>query len=130
MATWQTVQRILAEFPQTTEGTSYRTPAFRIGKRFFVRLREDGDSLVVKADQQLRAALLGEGDPPFYTTPHYDGPASGFVLVRLALIDEDELRDVLTDAWLINAPTKLAGRWRTGTATNDERGSRDEYPAT
>lgn len=112
MATWATVQQIMAGFPETTEGTSYGTPAFRIRKAFFVRLREDEDTLVVKAGQHLRAALLAQGDPPFHTTPHYDSPDSSYVLVRLAAISEAELRDVLTDAWLIDAPPKLADRRR------------------
>lgn len=114
MANWETVRRILVGFPETVEGTSYRTAAFRIRKQFFVRLREDDDTLVIKAGQQLRAALLTEGDPPFYTTTHYDGPESGHVLVRLGTIGDDELRDVLTDAWLVNAPERLASQWRSG----------------
>ncbi len=118
MANWGTVQRILADFPETIEGTSYRTAAFRIRKQFFARLREDGDSLAVKVGQQFRAALLAEGDPPFYTTPHYDGPESGLVLIRLSMIGDDDLLDVLTDAWLVNAPERLAERWRSGNAAS------------
>ena len=116
MATWATIQQIMAGFPETTEGTSYGTPAFRIRKAFFVRLRDEGDALVVKAGQHLRAALLQDGDPPFHTTPHYDGPNSGLVLIRLAAISDDELRDVLTDAWLVNAPPKLAAQWESRTS--------------
>lgn len=114
MATWETVQRILAGFPETSEGTSYRTPAFRLRKRLVVRLREDGDSLVVHTGVSLRAALLGQGDRPFFTLPHYDREGSPYVLVRLGQIDDAELRDVLTDAWLINAPISLADRWQSG----------------
>ena len=112
MADWATIQRIMAGFPETTEGTSYGTPAFRIRKAFFVRLRDAGDVLVVKAGQELRAALLADGDPPFHTTPHYDGPDSGYVLIRLGAIADDDLRDVLTDAWLVNAPPALASQLR------------------
>lgn len=105
---WARVQRIMAGFPETTEGASYGTPAFRIRKAFFVRLRDEGDNLVVKTGQHLRAALLAQGDPEFHTTPHYDGPDSGYVLIRLVAIGDDDLRDVLTDAWLVNAPPALA----------------------
>lgn len=115
MADWATVQRIMATFPETIEGMSYRTPAFRIRKLFFVRLRDEGDTLVVNAGQRLRAALLQDGDPPFHTTPHYDGPDSGLVLIRLAAISEGDLRDVLTDAWLVTAPTTLAAQWESRT---------------
>ena len=114
MATWETVRRILSEFPETVEGTSYRTPAFRVRKTLVVRLRDEGDVLVVHGDPEMRAALLGEGDPPFFTLPHYDGGGSPYVLVRLDAIGEDDLREVLTDAWLRIAPTRLATAWRSG----------------
>lgn len=114
MATWETVRQSLSGFPETPEGTAYGTPAFRVRKRFLLRLREDDETLAIRVGQELRAALLA-ADGPFHTTPHYDGPTSGYVLVRLADIDDDELRDVLTDAWLVNAPARLAASWRSGT---------------
>lgn len=40
----------------------------------------------------------------FFTVPHYNGfPA---VLVRLAAIDTDELTELLTTAWRLQAPKK------------------------
>lgn len=63
----------------------------------------------------MRAALLAADDGPFHTTPHDDGPTSGYILVRLGKIDDDELGEVLTDAWLINAPSRLVATWRSGT---------------
>jgi hypothetical protein len=42
----------------------------------------------------------------YFTTPHTDGyPA---VLVRLAAIDVRELTELITDAWLAQAPKTLA----------------------
>jgi len=117
MADWVTVQGIMAGFPETTEGTSYGTPAFRIRKASFVRLRDEGDTLAMKAGQPLRAALLEDGDPPYFTMPHYDGPDSGYVLIRLAAIGDDELSDVLTEAWLVNAPLALAKQWESRSGT-------------
>ena len=119
MATWKTVQRILGRFPDTVEGTSYRTPAFRVRKTLVVRLREEGDVLVVHGDRAMRAALLAEGDPPFFTLPHYDGEGSSYVLVRLDEIGEDDLREVLTDAWLRIAPSRLATAWRSAQTGSD-----------
>ncbi|WP_026212669.1 MmcQ/YjbR family DNA-binding protein [Longispora albida] len=49
--------------------------------------------------------LLASGPGIFFTEPHYDGyPA---VLVRLAEIGEDELRELITDAWRCQAPRRL-----------------------
>ena len=60
----------------------------------------------------VRVANLGEKDAliasdpeKFFTEPHYNGyPA---VLVRLAAIGVKELRELLTDAWRIQAPKAL-----------------------
>ena len=41
----------------------------------------------------------------FFTTSHYDG--SPIVLVNLDKIDQKELRELITDSWLIKAPPKL-----------------------
>lgn len=45
----------------------------------------------------------------FFTIPHFDGyPA---VLVRLDLISHDQLREIVTDAWLVRAPKRAAREW-------------------
>jgi hypothetical protein len=72
----------------------------------FCRLRTDPDALVIKvADLDDKEALL-RGDPEtYFTTSHYEG--SPHVLVRLEAIDEDELADLIEDAWRLTAPRKL-----------------------
>lgn len=50
--------------------------------------------------------LLAADDEKFFTEPHYNGfPA---ILVRLAAIDIDELTELITDAWICQAPEALA----------------------
>jgi hypothetical protein len=56
-----------------------------------------------------KEALLGSFPGIFFTIPHFDGyPA---VLVRLSAIDADQLREVVTDAWLLKAPKRVAAQW-------------------
>jgi hypothetical protein len=58
------------------------------------------------ADVGVKEALVADDPAVYFTTPHFDGyPA---VLVRLAEIDPDELRELLRDAWLAQAPKRLA----------------------
>ena len=45
------------------------------------------------------------GGMVFFTLPHYDGYP--VVLVRLAAIAEDELEEVLREAWRVRAPRRL-----------------------
>jgi hypothetical protein len=64
------------------------------------------DVLAVRVDGQVAKQELLDADPEkFFTESHYNGyPA---VLVRLAAIGEDELRELLTDAWRTKAPRRL-----------------------
>jgi hypothetical protein len=56
-----------------------------------------------------KEALLGSFPEQFFAIPHFDGyPA---VLVRLDAIDAELLREVVTDAWLLRAPKRLAEAW-------------------
>ncbi len=91
--------------PGVVEGTAYRTPAFRVGGRFFFRLREDGATLAVRIDFDTREALLQARPEAFFITEHYRGyPA---MCVRLAAVRRPELKAVLEQAWRQIAPKKL-----------------------
>jgi hypothetical protein len=106
MATWADVVRLGAELPEVQEGTWFRTPALKVRGKAFCRMKEDGESLVVRVlDLEDKEALLQAEPERLYTTPHYDGYP--FVLVRLALIDEGSLRELLEDAWRRIAPRSL-----------------------
>ena len=51
------------------------------------------------------ASSYGESQAKSRNTPHYDGYP--VVLVDLDKIDQAELRELITDSWLIKAPPKL-----------------------
>lgn len=104
-ATLETVRRLALSLPGTAEGTSYKTPAFRVGGVLFARLHQDGESLVVKIDPEERRMRMETDPETFHITEHYrDYP---MVLVRLATVDEDDLRDLLGESWRRSAPARL-----------------------
>lgn len=106
MLTWADVVAIGRALPEVEEGTWYRTPCLRVGKKSFCRLKEDGETLVVRVvDLQDKEALLRGRPDVWFTTPHYDGYP--YVLVRLADADPVELRELLEDAWRATAPKRL-----------------------
>ncbi len=56
-----------------------------------------------------KEALLGAFPDICFTIPHFDGyPA---VLVKLDAIDVDQLQELITDAWLLKAPQRIAAEW-------------------
>jgi hypothetical protein len=67
---------------------------------------EQFDVYAVRVTGEEEKQVLLASDPgKFFTEPHYNGyPA---VLVRLEAIDEEELNELLTDAWRTAAPRRL-----------------------
>jgi hypothetical protein len=63
-------------------------------------------------DLDVKEMLLADGRGVYFTTPHFNGyPA---VLVRipdLALLERDELFDLLVDAWSTRAPKRVVRAW-------------------
>jgi hypothetical protein len=105
-ATWEDVLAIGTALPEVVESTWFRTPRLRVRKRSFCRIKEDGETLVVRVvDEEDKVALLRTDPEVFFTTPHYDGYA--YILVCLARVDPAQLRELLEDAWRISAPKRL-----------------------
>jgi hypothetical protein len=100
------VRRLALSLPRTTEKPSYGTPGFRVADKLFARVSDTGDRLVVWVDSEdEKEAMLAAEPSKFVTTPHYDGYP--MVLVRFDGVDEQELRELLTDSWLLRAPAKV-----------------------
>ena len=107
MATVDDVRAIALSLPGTTEEQWYQTPGYKVAGKGFLRLRSEaeGGLVVFVSDLGEKEALLNSDSEAFFTTPHYEGYP--VVLVNLEKIDQGELRELITDSWLIKAPPKL-----------------------
>lgn len=127
MATWDDVARIVGELPLTSEQSPHD---WRVGKKLLAWERPlrpsdrealtasgveppEGDILGVRvSDEGVKFALIADEPAIYFTTPHFDGyPA---VLVRLAEIEARGLEELITEAWLTQAPKKLVEEFLTG----------------
>jgi hypothetical protein len=101
--------RLARTLPGVSESTSYGTPALKVEGKLFARLKEDGETLVLKMDVVSREFLLRAEPELFYLTDHYrDYP---WILLRLPRVTVDRLAELLEDAWRLAAPRRLvAGR--------------------
>lgn len=103
--TFETVRQLALALPEAEEGTSYGTPAFKVRGKLFVQLHQSGDSIVVKIDPNERALRMGADPATFYITDHYLNHP--YMLVRLASVFRDDLRDLLEESWRRSAPQQL-----------------------
>jgi hypothetical protein len=127
VATWEDVERIVGGLPLTAQRDPHD---WRVGKKLMAWERplrqSDRDALAERGEVPPEGAILGvrvsdEGvkfalvaDEPrvYFTTPHFDGyPA---VLVKLAEINVGDLEELITEAWLTQAPKKLVQEFLTG----------------
>jgi hypothetical protein len=105
MLTWQDVVEIARELPEIEESTSYGRPALKVRGKFVAALRSDPAAVVLRCDLDEKPLLLEARSEILFETPHYHG--WGYVLVRLEA-SRDDMREFLTDSWLLAAPKKLA----------------------
>jgi hypothetical protein len=94
--------------PGVERNTSYGTPALKVKGTSFARLKEDGETLVLKVDMMSRDHMLRAQPDRFFITDHYrEYP---WVLLRLARVTEPEMRVLLEDAWELVAPKRLVAQ--------------------
>lgn len=121
MATWDDVRRIALELPETAEGTTWGSAAWKVRGKLFVWDRPlrrsdlealgdaapDGPILGVRVEHEgVKEALIGDDPDVYFTTPHFDGYAA--ILVRLDRVPVDELEELIVEAWLVQAPKRVA----------------------
>jgi hypothetical protein len=121
VTTWDDVRRLALALPETREDATWGNVAWRVRNKLFVwerplrpaDLNALGDAapagpiLAARTEHLLaKEAILADDPDVYFTTPHFDGyPA---VLARLERIDLAELEELITDAWLAQAPKRLA----------------------
>jgi hypothetical protein len=109
--TFDEVERLALTWPEVEQGASYGTPALKVRKKLLVRLKEDGDSLVIPGVPVEERDMLVERDPKvFYFTDHYkDYP---IVLARLSEAKRATIEPLLRRQWQALASKAALARRR------------------
>jgi hypothetical protein len=121
VADWEDVRRIALSLPETSERPQWGNASWRVRNKAFVWERPlrasdlralgdaapDGPILGARVEHEgAKQAMIADDPSVYFTTPHFDGYAA--VLVRLDEISLDELHEVIVEAWLWQAPKRLA----------------------
>src|ERR1700757_4996493 len=96
--TFDDIRKLALAWPEVEDGSSYGTPALKVRKKMLVRLKEDGDSLVMPSVPADERAMLVESRPKiFYLT---DLPrASPMALTRLPRARRSAVEPFLRRRW-------------------------------
>ena len=108
--TFDDVRKFALAWPEVEDGTSYGTPALKVRKKLLVRLKEDGDSLVMPGVPPDERDMLVESQPKvFYFTDHYkDYP---MVLIRLSKAKRATVEPLLRRQWRMLASKKAVRKF-------------------
>lgn len=120
MADWDDVRRIALGLPESEQRMARENRQWRVKQKLFVwerplRPKEveelgewapEGPVLGARVEHLGAKQALLEDDPSVYlTTSHFEGYAA--ILVRLDRIAQEELEEVIVEAWLARAPKRL-----------------------
>lgn len=130
MATLDDVRALALALPEAAESSTHGGVAWKIRGKLFVwerplRQRDvadlealgervpGGELVGVRVPAEDKDAVLATV-PAALDIPHFRGYAA--VLVEIDRIDDDELRELITDAWVMQAPKRLSKAYLEGIA--------------
>ncbi|HET7688756.1 MAG TPA: MmcQ/YjbR family DNA-binding protein [Nocardioidaceae bacterium] len=106
MVTVDDVRRLALTLPRTTEHLIHDRVKFRVGSLVYVAFSRD-DSIMGFAFPKEERESLVESEPDKFLLPRTSDLRYHWVCVRLDRLDEDEMEELVTDAWAMCVPKKV-----------------------
>ena len=110
MAVLADVRAIAMSLPRTSEHLIRDYVKFRVGRIVYASVSPDEERLGFGFPREERAALVASR-PETFMMPLPSDERYQWVRARLAALDEDELRELLIDAWCMVMPKTIAASW-------------------
>jgi len=107
MVTVADVREVARSLPRTEEHLIHDHVKFRVGKIVYASVSPDETTLGFGFPKEERAALIAS-EPEKFALPRLSDQRFHWVHARMAALGEDELRELITDAWRMVVPKKVA----------------------
>jgi hypothetical protein len=107
MVTTADVRRVALSLPRTTEHLIRDRIKFRVGQIVYVALSADETEMGFGFPKEERDALIAS-EPHKFFRPLPSDERFRWVRAWLAELDEDEMRELVTEAWRMCVPKKVA----------------------
>ena len=107
MATVEDARALAATLPRSYEAVVRGRLKFRVGRIVYVAFSHDETLMGFGFPKEERDALVA-GEPDKFQLPRPSDLRYNWVVVRLDAIDEDELRELVLDAWRMVVPKRVA----------------------
>ena len=106
MPDFDRIARLATALPETELSQSWGTPSVKARGTMILRQYEDPDLIVLKIEPDERTALMAERPRTFTITPHFENYK--YMLVRTADLNDDELDELIVDAWRATVPKRVS----------------------
>jgi hypothetical protein len=110
MVTVADVRRFAMTLPRTTEALVHGRVKFRVGQIVYVSFSRDESVMGFGFPKEERDWLVG-GSPDKFMQPERSDLRYHWVLVRMAAIDEAEMKELVLDAWRMVVPKRVAAAY-------------------
>jgi hypothetical protein len=107
MATIETVRAIVSQLPRSYEALVRDRVKFRVGQIVYLAFSRDEETMGFAFPKEEREALV-ESEPDKFLMPGTGDLRYNWVVVRLDAVDDDELRELVLDAWRMVVPKRVA----------------------
>jgi hypothetical protein len=107
MVTAADVRAIALSLPRTTEGMVRDRIKYRVGRIVYLSISPDETVLGFAFPRDERAGLVAS-DPDKFLMPARSDERYNWVQVRLAALEQDELRELVLDAWRMVVSKRVA----------------------
>ena len=104
------VRALASTLPRAYEVVVRHRIKFRVGQIVFVAFSRDQTVMGFGFPKEWREVLVGS-DPDKFSMPGASDLRYNWVHVRLAAIDQDEMRELVVDAWRMCVPKRVAAAY-------------------
>jgi hypothetical protein len=101
------VRELVRPLPRSYEVLVRDRVKFRVGSIVYVAFSRDETEMGFAFPKEEREALI-ESEPDKFLMPETSDLRFNWVVVRLAALDADEMRELVLDAWRMVVPKKVA----------------------
>jgi hypothetical protein len=104
------VREVAAGLPRSAEALVRGRVKFRVGRIVYLAFSRDETVMGFAFPKDWRDALV-DSEPDKFMLPEQSDLRYNWVLVRLAALDEEEMRELVVDAWAMVVPKSVAAAY-------------------
>jgi hypothetical protein len=111
VVTFPQIRELAISLPRTEEHLIRGRWKFRIKQIVYLAMSEDETEMGFGFPREERAALVEAEPEKFFLPPRVSDLRFQWVCARLAALDEDEMTELVTDAWRMCVPKRVAAEY-------------------